>query len=143
MRLSICLAGAVAVSLAGCMKQETPAATANNEASAEANAAATPAALELNQTSWTFVDKKAGNVQESVDANGNYIANTTAGKHVDHGTAVMNGDKACFTSAMDKEGEICWTAKPIQIGESMDTVSDKGEKLTVTRVPYVAMTIPS
>jgi hypothetical protein len=143
MRLSICLAGAVAVSLAGCMKQETPAATANNEASAEANVAAAPAALELNQTSWTFVDKKAGNVQESVDAQGNYIANTTAGKHVDHGTAVMKGDKACFTSAMTKDGESCWTTKPLQIGESMDTVSDKGEKLTVTRVPYVAMTIPS
>ncbi len=143
MRLSICLAGVAAVSLAGCMKQETPAPTANNEASADANAAATPAAFDLNQTTWTFVDKKAGNVQESVDAQGNYIANTTAGKHVDHGTAVMKGNKACFTSAMTKDGESCWTTKPLQIGESMETVSDKGEKLTVTRVPYVAMTIPS
>jgi hypothetical protein len=54
----------------------------------------------------------------------------------------MKGDKACFTSAMDKKGEECWTTKPVAIGESMETTSDKGGKLTVTRVAYEPMTMP-
>ena len=36
---------------------------------------------------------------------GNYIANAVSGKHIDHGTAVMKDGKACFTSAMTKDGE--------------------------------------
>jgi len=55
----------------------------------------------------------------------------------------MKGDKACFTSAMTKEGERCWTTKPVEIGQSLDTVSDKGDKLTVTRVAYVPMSMPA
>jgi hypothetical protein len=51
----------------------------------------------------------------------------------------MKGDKACFTSAVDKSGEVCWTTKPVEVGQSMDTVSDKGEKLTVNRVAYVPL----
>jgi hypothetical protein len=113
---------------------------------AETNtAAATPAAFQLNETTWTFTDtdKDKTQVKESIDANGNYIANTLDGKkHLDHGTSVMKGDKACFTSAMTKDGEDCWTTKPVAIGESMDTTSDKGKKLTVTRVAYEALTIP-
>ena len=81
-------------------------------------------------------------MQESIDASGNYIANTVDGKHLDHGTSVMKGDKACFTSAMDKEGEVCWTTKAVKIGQSMTTTSDKGEKLKVTRVKYVPMSMP-
>lgn len=105
--------------------------------------AAAAAAFQLNGTTWTFTDKDGNKVQESIDASGNYIANSADGKkHIDHGTAVMKGDKACFDSAMDKEGEDCWTTRPVTIGQSMDTVSDKGEKLTVTRVEYVAMTMP-
>jgi len=98
-------------------------------------------AFQLNETSWTFT-RQGKNIQESIDAKGNYIANTTDGKHVDHGTALMKDDKACFTSAMDKEGEVCWTTKPVAVGQSMETVSDKGEKLTVRRVAYVPMTMP-
>jgi hypothetical protein len=30
----------------------------------------------------------------------------------------------------------------VEIGQSMDTTSDKGEKLTVTRVAYVPLEIP-
>ena len=49
-------------------------------------------------------------MQESVDADGKYI--TVSGKeHIDHGTAVMKDGKACFTSAMDKQGEVCWTTR--------------------------------
>jgi hypothetical protein len=57
---------------------------------------------------------------------------------------VMKRDKACFTSAMDKSGEQCWTTSPtpIEIGQSFETTNDKGEKLTVTRVAYTPMTIP-
>ena len=54
----------------------------------------------------------------------------------------MKDKKACFTSAMNKDGEVCWTTKPVKIGHSMTTTSDKGQKLTVTRVKYVPMSMP-
>jgi hypothetical protein len=78
----------------------------------------------------------------SVDAKGNYIENSAEGKHLDHGTSLMKGDKVCFTSAMTKEGQVCWTTKPVEIGQSMDTVSDKGKKLTVNRVAYSPLSMP-
>jgi hypothetical protein len=151
MRLAICLTAALA--LCACQKQ---AETTDNNATAEANAtdmnaaevnaatpAATPAAFQLDETTWTYADPmKKVPAQESIDANGNYIENAVSGTHIDHGTAVMKGDKACFTSAMTKEGEVCWTTKPTEVGQSMDTVSDKGQKLTVMRVAYVPMTMP-
>ena len=111
------------------------------EPDANASAEATPAAFQLNETTWTFT-RNGDAIQESIDANGNYIANAGA-KHIDHGTGVMKDGKACFTSAMDKEGEVCWTTQPTEIGQSMETTSDKGEKLTVTRVAYVPMSMPS
>ena len=134
---------AAVAALAGC-SQETAAPPAEdaNLATAEANAAtptATPAAMSLNETTWTFT-RDGKNIQESIDANGNYIANAGT-EHVDHGTYAAVDGKACFTSAMDKEGQVCWTAKEVAIGESMEVVSDKGEKLTVTRVAYVPMTM--
>jgi hypothetical protein len=55
---------------------------------------------------------------------------------------VMKNRKACFTSAMTKEGEICWTTRPVKIGHSMVTTNDKGEKLTVTRVKYTPLSMP-
>ena len=148
MRRTICLTAVLA--LCACAKQAAaPAgnesnATEANTAAADMNAAtATPAAFQLNETTWTFTDPvKKVPAKESIDANGNYIENGTDGKHIDHGTSVMKGDKACFTSAMTKDGEECWTTKPVAIGESMDTTSDKGHKLTVTRVAYEALTIP-
>ena len=113
---------------------------AASPALAEGSPAAKPA-FQLHETTWTFTHNGT-NIQESIDAKGNYIENAVDGKHIDHGTAVMKGDKACFTSAMTKEGEVCWKTKPVEIGQSMDTVSDKGEKLTVTRVAYVPMSMP-
>ena len=101
------------------------------------------AAFQLNETTWTFVDPdKKAKARESIDANGNYIENAVSGKHIDHGTAVMKDGEACFTSAMTKDGEECWTTKPTKIGQSMRTTSDKGHKLTVTRVKYVPMSMP-
>ena len=104
-------------------------------------AIAKPAAFQLNETTWTYVDHGV-KARESIDANGNYIENAVSGKHIDHGTAVMKGGKACFTSAMTKDGEMCWTTKPVKIGQSMVTTNDKGEKLKVTRVKYVPMSMP-
>ena len=77
-----------------------------------------------------------------IDPEGKYITQTMAGKHMDHGTAVMKDSKACFTSAMTKDGEICWTTMPVAIGHSMKTVSDKGEKLTVHRMAYEKLSMP-
>lgn len=98
--------------------------------------------FQLNETTWHFADKKLGKLQESIDASGNYISQTMRGKHVDHGTAVMKNDKACFTSAMTKDGELCWTVRPVAVGHSIVAVNDKGGKLKVTRVKYSAMSMP-
>lgn len=112
------------------------------QASAGPDTDSDAAAFQLNETTWTFTDPKGVKVQESIDAKGNYIANSVDGKHLDHGTGLMKDGKACFTSAMDKKGEVCWTTKPVEIGQSMETTSSKGEKLTVTRVDYVPMSMP-
>jgi len=112
-------------------------------AMAKAKPAAKPAAFQLNETTWTFVDsKKDGKLKESIDADGNYITQTIKGKHMDHGTAVMKDNKACFTSAMTKEGEMCWTTAPVKIGHSFVTTNDKGRKLKVTRVAYTKLSMP-
>lgn len=103
----------------------------------DANAAVTPAAFQLNDTTWEFT-REGKNITETVDASGNYVAWAGA-EHVDHGTAVMKDGKACFTSAMDQEGEVCWTTAETAIGSSMETTSDKGEKLTVKRVAFMAV----
>ena len=127
MRLTICLAALALCAIS------TPIA---------AKSTAKHAAFQLDGTTWTFVDKKDGKLKELIDADGNYITQTMAGKHKDHGTAVMKGTKACFTSAMTKDGEVCWTTSPVSVGHSMKTVSDKGEKLTVNRVAYTKMSMP-
>jgi len=101
----------------------------------DANSMAMPAAFQINETTWEFTDDGKA-MTESIDASGNFVA-WSGDEHIDHGTAVMKDGKACFTSAMDKEGEVCWTAQPTEIGQSMDTTSDKGKKLTVKRVAYM------
>jgi hypothetical protein len=54
---------------------------------------------------------------------------------------VMKDGKACFTSAMTKEGEVCWTDPKLEVGQSGETVSDKGEKLALKRIAYVPKTM--
>lgn len=135
MRVTFCLTAAIV--FATC----SSAAVAQTAAAPPAVAPA-PAAFQLDETTWTFTDNKGVKVQESVDAKGNFIAQSAEGKHLDHGTAVMKNGKACFTSAMTKEGEMCWTTQPVAIGQSMVTTSDKGEKLTVTRTAYVPLSMP-
>lgn len=136
MRIAL-LAVTASILLVACQKQaEAPAADAN-AATADANApAATPAGLVLTETSWEFTDPKTKKLMlESVDANGNYIAQSGT-EHIDHGTAAVKGGKACFTSAMDKEGEVCWTDPKLEVGQSGTSTSDKGETLTLKRVEY-------
>ena len=132
---------AAVAALAGC-SQETaapPAEDVNVAASETATPAATPAAMSLNGTTWTFT-QDGKNIEESIDASGNYIG-TVGAAHHDHGTVAMVDGKACFTSAMDKEGPECWTVANTAIGASEETTSDKGKKMTVTRVAYVAKTM--
>lgn len=130
---------AAVIALAACSK---PASTANDANMAAANdVAVTPAAAPspINHTTWEFVmDGKP--MQESIDDNGNYI--TTSGtEHIDHGTVVMKDGKACFTSAMNKKGEECWTDPKLEVGGSGESVSDKGQKLPLKRVAYVPKTM--
>jgi hypothetical protein len=99
------------------------------------------AAFQINDTTWVFTENKTKE-RLSVDADGNYITQSVAGKHLDHGTVVMKDGKVCFTSKMTKEGQVCWTTSPVKIGHSMKTVSDKGQKLTVTRVKYAPLSMP-
>ena len=137
MKKLILLAG-VAM-LAACGGQEA-AAPEENVAVAETEAPA--AVMSLNETSWTFT-RDGKPIQESVDATGNYIANS-GDEHIDHGTYAMVDGKQCFTSAMTDEGQVCWTAPAsMEVGESAEITSDKGETLTVTRVEYTPLTMPS
>jgi len=108
---------------------------------ADANMAAPMALASINETTWEFTDTKSGKaIQESVDAAGKYIA-VSGKEHIDHGTAVMKDGKACFTSAMDKEGEVCWTDPMVAVGASGESTSDKGEKLAIKRTAYVPLTM--
>ena len=142
---------AVAALAACAQERAADPAVENDVAAADANLAidnmavantAAPAALaSLNETTWEFTDPETKKpIQESVDASGKYIA-VSGKEHIDHGTATMKDGKACFTSAMDKEGEVCWTDPMLNPGQSGETTSDKGEKLTVKRTEYVPLTM--
>jgi hypothetical protein len=141
MRLTIVTLAAVA--LVSCNQAEAPADTNTAEANvaADANADEAAAASQYLETSWEYTEDGKPRL-ESIDASGNYI--TVSGEeHVDHGTAVMKGTKLCFTSAMNKDGETCWQDPLLAVGESGESVSDKGEKVTVKRVAYQALSMPS
>ena len=148
MRLTIVTLATIA--LVSCNQAEAPADTnaaeTNVEAdanvvAADANAAVAAAAGKYLETSWEFTDEGKP-MLESIDAKGNYIA-VSGTEHMDHGTAVMKGSKLCFTSAMNKDGEECWQDPVLAVGESGESVSDKGKKLTVKRVAYQPLSMPS
>ncbi len=124
-----------ALALVSCNKT-APVANEAMANDAMANTAMVSAAFEIKGTSWEYT-RNGKPIQESVDDAGNYVSHSGA-THIDHGTAEMKGGKACFTSKMGKMGTSCWTTSPVEIGASMDSVSDKGEKLSVKRVAYVA-----
>jgi PBP1b-binding outer membrane lipoprotein LpoB len=138
-----------ALALAGCSQEraadpaiENDVASANTAVKdAQANTAAQVALASLNETTWEFTDPKTKKpMQESIDASGNYIVNSGK-EHIDHGTAAIKNGKSCFTSAMKKDGEECWTDPVLAIGQSGVATSDKGEKLTIKRVDYVPLTM--
>ena len=113
---------------------------AEQETVAVAEAEAPAEVMSLHETTWTFVmdDKE---IMESIDASGNYIANA-GDEHFDHGTYVQVDGKQCFTSAMNDEGQMCWTTPAnIEVGESVDITSDGDEKLTITRADYKPLTM--
>ena len=134
--MRIVMTSLAALALLACNK---PADTTENVAeenmAVEENAATTPAAFQINETTWEFTrDGKA--ITETIDASGNYVAWSGA-EHIDHGTAVTKEGKACFTSAMNQDGEVCWTDPKLEVGQSGETTSDKGEKLNVKKIAYV------
>ena len=140
--MRILMTSLAVLALMACNKPDEP---ANDMTVADANAAmesnatmdanmATPAGLQINETSWEFTEDNKP-MTETIDASGNYVT-WSGDKHIDHGTGVVKDGKACFTSAMDKVGEVCWTAAQTEIGQSMETTSDKGEKLTVKRIAF-------
>ena len=140
MRLMICMTAAAA--LCACQKQDEAPPAADNNTAEVTNTAAPAAAGQIMETSWEYTDPKLKKpVTESIDATGNYIENTMDGKHVDHGTVVMKDGKACFTSAMTKEGEMCWTNPTLEVGASGTTTNDKGETLSLKRVAYAPLTM--
>ena len=108
---------------------------AEEETAVVAEEEATAASMSVHETSWTFeMDGKS--IFESIDADGNYIANA-GDEHFDHGTYEMVNGQNCFTSAMNDEGQMCWTMPAqIAVGETIDITSNAGEELTVTRVEY-------
>jgi hypothetical protein len=113
---------------------------AEQETVAVAEVEAPAETMSLHETTWTFMmdDKE---IMESIDANGNYIANA-GDEHFDHGTYVLVDGKQCFTSAMNDEGQMCWTTPAnIELGESVDITSDGDEKLTITRADYKPLTM--
>ncbi|MEE2526479.1 hypothetical protein V0U79_08875 [Hyphobacterium sp. HN65] len=117
-------------SLAACSSPES-----GDETAAVAETEAPAQTMSLNETSWTFV-MDGTEIFESIDADGNYIANA-GDQHFDHGTYALVDGMHCFTSAMNDEGQICWTTPAdIGIGESVDITSEQGAELTVTRVEY-------
>jgi hypothetical protein len=135
----LCLFAGVAM-LAACGQQAT--APAAEDANVVAAGAEDAALMSLHETTWTFT-RDGKQIQESIDASGKYIANA-GDEHVDHGTYAIVDGKHCFTSAMTDEGQVCWTTPAtIEVSESAEITSDKGEQLTVTRQEYVPMTIPS
>lgn len=103
---------------------------------------AKPASMSIKENSWTYTYKGTRSL-ESVDNDGNFITQSSRGKQLDHGTAMMKSDKVCFSSAMDSKRDGCWTAKDLKVGQSAVTTSDKGEKLKVTRVKYAPLSMPN
>lgn len=104
-------------------------------------ATAVEPAFQLNGTTWTYAENGVEN-RMSIDEDGTYVEQTVGGRHIDHGVAVMKGNKACFATVTSRESETCWTLKPLEVGESMVTVGEAGQRMKITRVKYVPLRVP-
>jgi len=145
--MRIVMTSLAVLALMACQKTAEPANDMNaveENVAADENAMAAnmamPAGFQINETSWEFT-REGKATTESIDANGNYVS-WSGDEHIDHGTVAMKDGKACFDSAMDKEGPTCWSTADTAIGDSFETVSDTGEKLLVKRIAYVAAPTP-
>jgi hypothetical protein len=138
MKKLLLIAGCAALAACGQSEEAAPADETNVVvAEPEANVAA-PAEFTLAETTWDYTQDGKPHTT-SIDAAGNY--DTSSGtEHVDHGKLAMVDGKGCFTSAMNQDGPECWTVQQTEVGQSMESTSDKGEKLTVTRREYAAFT---
>lgn len=137
MKKLLLIAGCAALFACG-QREEAPAEDTNVAvAEPEANLAE-PAEFTLAETTWDYTQDGKPRTT-SIDGAGNYDTSSGA-KHVDHGKLAMVDGKACFTSAMNQDGPECWTVQKTEVGQSMDSTSDKGNKLTVTRRDYVTFT---
>jgi hypothetical protein len=138
MKKLLLIAGCAALAACGQSEEAAPADETNVVvAEPEANVAA-PAEFTLAETTWDYTQDGKPHTT-SIDAAGNY--DTSSGtEHVDHGKFAMVDGKGCFTSAMNQDGPECWTVQQTEVGQSMESTSDKGEKLTVTRREYAAFT---
>ena len=117
MRLTICLSAAVLCAICA----HTDAKTINH------------AKRQLSGTTWAYVED-GKKLRMAIDRSGHYTETTARGKVVGRGTARMKGAKDCFTPVKSKDGEHCWTREALKVGQSMISISDKGERLKVTRV---------
>jgi len=138
MKKLLLIAGCAALAACGQREEAAPADDANVAvAEPEANAVA-PAEFTLAETTWDYtMDGKPHTT--SIDGAGNYDTNSGT-EHVDQGKFAMVDGKGCFTSAMNQDGPECWTVQQTEVGQSMETTSDKGNKLTVTRREYATFT---
>ena len=138
MKKLLLIAGCAALAACGQRENAAPAEEANVAVGEpDANVAA-PAEVSLAETTWDYTQDGKPHTT-SIDGAGNY--DTSSGtEHVDHGKLAMVDGKACFTSAMNQDGPECWTVQQTEVGQSMESTSDKGNKLTVTRREYVPFT---
>ena len=132
MRLMICLTAALA--LCACSKQPKRRHAADNAAEVTKPLRPRRRLPSDQRDDLDFTDK----TQEASRNRSTPTAITSAvpAEHIDHGTAVMKDGKACFTSAMTRTARSA--GRPRSRSASRETTSDKGEKLTVTRVAYAA-----
>lgn len=139
MKKLILIAGAAALAACGETATEDTA-PADETMVDEADAMVeTDADYTMRSYSWTGPEGQA--MVMSVDADGNYISEAD-GNHYDHGTVTLNDEgKICFESAMDQP-DGCWTYSDLEVGGSMDSMSDEGATVTVTRTEYVELSMP-
>ncbi len=127
--------------LAACGGQEAAAPADDANVFVAETETATPAEVSLAETTWTYTqDGKP--MTTSIDGAENYETNSGT-EHVDHGKVAMVDGRICFTSAMNQDGPECWTVAQTEVGQSMESTSDKGNSLTVTRVEYVPFEVRS
>lgn len=138
MKKLLLIAGCAALAACGQKEEAAPAEDTNVVVSEpDANVAA-PAEFTLAETTWDYTQDGKPHTT-SIDGAGNY--DTSSGtEHVDHGKFAMVDGKGCFTSAMNQDGPECWTVQQTEVGQSMESTSDKGNKLKVTRREYVPFT---